>query len=48
MKDGGFELQLNDQYAREISPEAKALYEKKLAAIKDGSFTVPFIPAAES
>ena len=49
MKDGGFELQLNDQYAAgEISADAQAKYEEKLAAIKDGSFTVPFIPTAES
>ncbi len=49
MKDGGFELLLHDSYsAAEVSEEARALYEEKLAAIRDGSFSVPFKPTADA
>jgi len=49
MKDGGFELQLNPGYtAGKVSAAAQALYDTKLAEIKAGTFTVPFVGAAPS
>lgn len=47
MSAGGFEVQLNDAYnAAEISAEALALFETRLAEIQAGTFEVPFIGEA--
>ncbi len=49
MKDGGFKLEVNEQYSvGEVSPDAQAKYEEKLAAIKGGTFEVPFKPTADA
>lgn len=42
LKDGGMDVVISPAWMDKISPEAMALFEEKLAAIKDGSFTVPF------
>jgi basic membrane lipoprotein Med (substrate-binding protein (PBP1-ABC) superfamily) len=42
LKDGGMDVVINPAWMDKISPEAMALFEEKLAAIKDGSFEVPF------
>lgn len=48
MKDGGFQLQLNDSYtAGTVSEEAQALFDQRLAEITNGTFEVPFIGTAE-
>ncbi len=46
MAEGGFEVQINDMYnAAEISADALALFETRLAEIWAGTFEVPFIAA---
>ncbi len=42
MKDGGVDVVISPSWKSKISPEAMAAYEKKLAEIKSGAFTVPF------
>jgi simple sugar transport system substrate-binding protein len=42
LKDGGMEVLISPNWMDKISDEAMALFEEKLAAIKDGSFTVPY------
>ena len=47
MSGGAFELLMHSDFdAAEISAEAMALYETRLAGIMDGTFEVPFIGAA--
>ncbi len=47
MSHGGFEVQMNPDYAAaEISPDALALFETRLAEIEAGTFQVPFIAEA--
>ena len=42
LADGGLEVVIDEE--EEISEEAMALYEQRLAEIQDGSFEVPFVP----
>ena len=42
LKDGGMEVVISPNWADKISPDAMARYEEQLAAIKDGSFEVPY------
>jgi len=42
MKDGGMDVVINPKWADKISADAMAKYTEKLAAIKDGSFEVPY------
>ena len=47
MSGGAFELLMHSDFnAAEISAEAMALYETRLAGVMDGTFEVPFIGAA--
>jgi basic membrane protein A and related proteins len=42
MKDGGMDVVVSPDHAAGISAEAMALYEQRLAEIRDGSFEVPY------
>jgi basic membrane protein A and related proteins len=42
MKDGGMDIVISPKWMDQISDEAMSLFEEKFAAIKDGSFTVPY------
>jgi len=42
MKDGGMDVVISPKWADKISADAMAKYDEQLAAIKDGSFEVPY------
>lgn len=42
LKDGGMDVVISPSWKDKISPEAMKLFDEKLAAIKAGTFTVPF------
>jgi basic membrane protein A len=42
MKDGAMEIVVNPKWSSKISAPAKKLFDEKLAAVKAGTFTVPF------
>lgn len=42
LKDGGMDVVVSPGWKDKISPEAMKLFDEKLAAIKAGTFTVPF------
>lgn len=42
LKDGGMEVVISPAWKGKISPEAMKMFDEKLAAIKAGTFTVPF------
>jgi basic membrane lipoprotein Med (substrate-binding protein (PBP1-ABC) superfamily) len=41
-KDGAMDIVINPAWKSKISAEAMALYDKKLAEIKSGTFTIPY------
>jgi basic membrane protein A len=45
--EGALRIDLNSDYAGEISADAMAKYEEVLAAMLDGSFEAPYVPFAE-
>jgi basic membrane protein A len=46
LSEGGMDVVISAGREDQVSPEALDLYNQRLAEIKDGSFTVPFIPEA--
>ncbi|WP_395105392.1 BMP family protein [Actinomadura sp. SCN-SB] len=42
MKDGGMDVVISPNWKSKISPSAMSQYEQKLAAIKNGTLTVPY------
>lgn len=42
MKDGGMDVVISPEWKSKISPEAMAVFDKKLADMKSGALTIPF------
>lgn len=42
LQDGGMDVVISPDHTADISPEAMALYEQRLAEIRDGTFEVPY------